>query len=317
MTQTASTLLSVAGYLLLVALGGLVGSRRAVRAQSLPWLGGAQTAVLLLIILSLGIQLGANEEVAGAVAAIGLTALLASVFSMAGSLLCVFLLRRFVLRLGRFADVSGETDRSGGGRADNRLTWYIAAAVLLGVGLGRWVLSASGSEKCSYIVTYGLDLMLFLVGLDLGLQGDAIRSLREAGIKPFLVPLGVIVGSLAFGALAALLVPFPAKETGAAAAGMGWYSLAPTILAPYSLKLSAVAFLANVLREILSILFVPVVARRIGYLESIALAGATAMDTLLPVIIKATDRRMTVYAFASGLMCSLLVPVLVPLMIGI
>ena len=41
------------------------------------------------------------------------------------------------------------------------------------------------------------------------------------------------------------------------------------------------------------------------------------MDTLLPVILKATDRRMTVYAFASGLVCSLLVPVLVPLMIDI
>lgn len=317
MGQTASTLLSVAGYLSLVGLGALVGSRGTVRAQRLSWLGSVQTAVLLVIILSLGVQLGANEEVAGAVGTIGLAALLVAGFSMAGSLLCVYLLRRFMLRLDRAADTSGDTDRPAVGRADNRLTWFITGAVILGAILGRWMLPPAISARCGHVVTYGLDLMLFLVGLDLGRQGEIIRLLRDAGFKPFFVPLGVIVGSLSFGALAALLVPFPAKETGAAAAGMGWYSLAPTILAPYSLKLSAVAFLANVLREILSILLVPIVARRIGYLESIALAGATAMDTLLPVILKATDRRMTVYAFASGLVCSLLVPVLVPLMIGI
>ena len=46
-------------------------------------------------------------------------------------------------------------------------------------------------------------------------------------------------------------------------------------------------------------------------------ACATAMDTVLPVIVRATSRRMTVYAFASGLVCSLLVPLLVPLIAGI
>lgn len=314
MTQTASTLLSVAEHLAAVALGAVLGARPAVRAKPMRWLGTLQTVVLLVIILSLGISLGANEEVTDAIGTIGAAALAVAVFAMAGSLLSVTLLRRFVLRLDRFAGVSGETDRAGDGRANNRLTWYIIAAVVLGMVLGRFVLPKPVSGLS---ITNWLIFMLFLVGLDLGRQGEMLRSLRAAGLRPLLLPLGVVAGSLAFGALAALLVPFSAKETGAAAAGMGWYSLAPTLLAPYSLKLSAVAFLANVMREILSILLIPIVARRLGYLESIALAGATAMDTVLPVIVKATDRRMTVYAFASGLVCSLLVPVLVPLMIGI
>lgn len=314
MTQAASTLLSVAEYLFAVALGAVIGARPAVRAKPMRWLGALQTVVLLVIILSLGVSLGANEEVTNAIGTIGLTALTVTVFSMAGSLLCVWLLRRFVLRLDRCAGVSGDSDRKAGGRADNRLTWYIVAAVVFGMLLGRFVLPKPVSGVS---ITNWLILMLFLVGLDLGRQGDAIRSLRAAGAKPLLVPVAVIVGSLSFGVLASFLVPFAARETAAAAAGMGWYSLAPSLLASYSLKLSAVAFLANVLREILSILLVPVVARRIGYLESIALSGATAMDTLLPVLLKATDRRMTVYAFASGLVCSLLVPVLAPLMIGL
>ena len=62
----------------------------------------------------------------------------------------------------------------------------------------------------------------------------------------------------------------------AAASGLGWYSLAPTLLAPYSLSVSAVAFLSNVMREIFSILAIPFVAKYIGYVECASLPGAAA-----------------------------------------
>ena len=39
------------------------------------------------------------------------------------------------------------------------------------------------------------------------------------------------------------------------------------------------------------------------------------MDTVLPVVVGATDERITIYSFASGVVLSLLVPVLVPLII--
>ena len=319
MGQTSQTLLNLILYLSLVALGAALGAR-ALRGKRIPWLGIAQTAVLFVIILALGIQLGANDEVARSVGVIGLAALLLAAAAMAGSLLFAHLLRRFVLKLDRFGSKSGERrDPSAeGGRADARLTWAIAGAVVLGGALGRFVLPEGVTALCGPTVSIGLYLMLFLVGLDLGRQGQSLRSMvRQAGGKALLLPAAVVLGSLSFGALTALALPFSPRETAAAAAGMGWYSLAPTILAPYSLKLSAVAFLANILRELLSILLLPVVARNIGYLEGIAIAGATAMDTLLPVILRATDRRMTVYAFSSGLVCSLLVPVLVPLVVGL
>ena len=316
MQQTGSILLNLAFYLWLVAFGAAVGAK-VLREKSSPWLSRFQTAVLFLIILALGIQLGANDEVAQSVGVIGFAALLSAVLAMTGSLLFSHLLRRFILKLDRFGAADEErTEEKDEAAADSRLTWMIAAAVMIGVILGRMVLPEQVSKRCGSVVALGLDLMLFLVGLDLGRQGDSIRTMiRAAGVRPLLLPLTVVAGSLSFGALAALVLPFRAGETAAAAAGMGWYSLAPTILAPYSLKLSAVAFLSNLLRELLSILLIPIVARRIGYLESVAIAGATAMDTLLPVIVKCTDRRITVYAFSSGLVCSLLVPVLVPLMI--
>lgn len=320
MGNTASTLLTVAGYFLLVALGAVLGSRRAVRSHPVPWLSPLQTVLLLAIILALGIQLGANEEVAASLYTIGISALVIAVSAMTGSILLLLCLRIFVLHLDRIALPVGTKQEQPSAEdppADGSLTGMITAAVILGFVLGRWLLPAEAAPLCARIVSLGLDAMLLLVGLDLGRQGETVSSIRSAGIGALLIPAAVVLGSLLFGALAGSFLPFLPRETAAAAAGMGWYSLAPTLLAPYSLKLSAVAFLANVLREILSILLIPTIARRLGYLECVSAAGATAMDTVLPVIVRATSRRMTVYAFASGLICSLLVPLLVPLLAGI
>ena len=62
---------------------------------------------------------------------------------------------------------------------------------------------------------------------------------------------------------------------------------------------------------------IPFIAKYIGRLESIAPAGATAMDTSLPIIAGATDSRTAVVSFITGVVLSLLVPVMVPLMIAL
>ncbi len=277
MGNTASTLLTILGYFLLVALGALVGSRKAVRNMTASWLSPLQTVLLLMIILALGIQLGTNEEVAASLDVIGLSALVIALSAMMGSILLLLCLRIFVLRLNRVALPRGGKQEQASAEethADGALTWQITGAVILGFALGRWLLPFWAAPVCGKVVTLGLDAMLFLVGLDLGRQGEAIASIRAAGVGALLIPAAVVCGSLLFGALAGLFLPFLPRETATAAAGMGWYSLAPTILAPYSLKLSAVAFLSNVLREILSILLIPTIARWLGYLECVASAAA-------------------------------------------
>ena len=93
--------------------------------------------------------------------------------------------------------------------------------------------------------------------------------------------------------------------------------LAPSLLSPYSLPVSAVCFLANVMREVFAILTIPLVARRIGFVESVALPGAAAMDTVLPVVIGATHERITIYSFTSGVILSLAVPLLVSAIVAL
>jgi len=50
------------------------------------------------------------------------------------------------------------------------------------------------------------------------------------------------------------------------------------------MKLGAIAFLANLFREIVTFFVLPVVAKYFGGVTSIAPGGATTMDVTLPLI---------------------------------
>ncbi len=322
MSATMGTLMNLAIYVALVAVGVLLGSRPFCQKRELPWLGKFQFLALMLLIAALGVKLGANEEVVTSLGSIGLSALFLTVMAMAGSLLCVLLVRKYLLKLDRWGRhhedrEEGEEKRGPAQKVDHSSTFFIVGAVVLGMAAGRFLLPPQASEACGTIIDFGLYLLLFLVGVDMGKQGGVWDSIRQAGFGVLLIPVAVVAGTFAGAVLAGLFLPMGIKDSMAASAGLGWYSLAPTLLEKYSLSVSAVSFLSNVMREIFSILLVPVIARRIGYVEAVAPCGATAMDTLLPMVVSSTSERITVYSFVSGVVLSLAVPVLVSAVVAL
>lgn len=83
-------------YIGMLALGILVGSRRSVRSRTLPWLGRLQFVALIVLIAILGVEIGADDKVISSLGEIGLSALVITVFALAGSLLAVALVRRLL-----------------------------------------------------------------------------------------------------------------------------------------------------------------------------------------------------------------------------
>lgn len=197
------------------------------------------------------------------------------------------------------------------------MTKWIIGAVLGGILAGCFLVPEALAAHCGTVITVGLCLILFLVGVDMGKQGNVWQDIKAAGLKVLLIPVAVAVGTVSFAAIGSLFLPLTIRETMAASAGLGWYSLAPMLLSSYSATLSAVAFLSNVMREVASILLIPVVAKRLGFIECVALPGAAAMDTVLPVVVSATHERITIYSFVSGVILSFAVPVLVPLIMNL
>lgn len=197
------------------------------------------------------------------------------------------------------------------------MTVAILAAVLVGIVAGHWVIPPELTAYCGDLITAGLCLILFLVGIDMGKQGNVLQSIREAGFRVLLIPCAVVLGTLTGGLIAGLILPLSIKDAIVVSAGFGWYSLAPMLIADYSTSLSAVAFLANVMREIGSIILIPMVAKRIGFIECAGLPGAAAMDTVLPVVVESTHQRITVYSFVSGMVITILMPILVPILLAV
>jgi uncharacterized membrane protein YbjE (DUF340 family) len=194
----------------------------------------------------------------------------------------------------------------------------VALAVLGGVLAGWALLPPSLADALDTLVTATLAALVFLVGVDLGASRDSWRQAAALGPRLLLVPAAVAVGSLAGAALAGFILAMPVKEAVAVGAGFGWYSLSGVLIAGiHSVELGALAFLANVAREIMAFLLIPLLAAALGHLAAIAPGGATTMDSTLPLITRVTDARTALVAFISGLVLTAAVPLLIPFILSL
>lgn len=160
-------------------------------------------------------------------------------------------------------------------------------------------------------------LLLFFVGIDIGINRSVFKKVQKIGFKILLIPSMMIVGSVSGAIFAGFLLGLPYNEAGAIGAGLGWYTLSSILLSNYSNELATLAFISNVVREIIGFMIIPIVATKIGFFEAIAPAGAAAMDTGLPIISRATNSETTILAFISGAICTISVPIIVPLILNL
>ncbi|WP_430810936.1 MULTISPECIES: lysine exporter LysO family protein [unclassified Carboxylicivirga] len=176
----------------------------------------------------------------------------------------------------------------------------------------QWLLSDD-------LTTYALFILMFLVGISIGSDRNAFYILRKLNVKVVLVPLSVIVGSLVGASVVSfMLSDVNVKEAMAVGAGFGYYSLSSIFIGQlHSQELGVVALLSNIFREIITLLAVPILVKYFGKLAGIATGGATAMDTTLPVIVKFTGKEYGIVAIFSGIVLTILVPVLVTLILEV
>ncbi len=193
------------------------------------------------------------------------------------------------------------------------MSLMILAVLALGIGAG-YILPEGLSASIDSASSYLLLILLFSVGIDMGLNRDVFQRIRELGLRILPIPLGIVLGSLCGGAITALLVRLPLREGLAISSGLGWYSLSGILLTEAGNPVGGtISFLANVFREMLTFVVVPFIASRLNFYAAIAPAGATSMDTTLGIISKHTNGTVAVLAFVNGVVCTLVVPILVPL----
>lgn len=163
------------------------------------------------------------------------------------------------------------------------------------------------------VSSYVLYVLMFIVGVGIGGDKQALNALRNINFKIVLVPLTVVIGSLGATAIFAFFVSdLSVKEAMAVGAGFGYYSLSSIIIGEmHSSTLGTIALVANVIREVITLLFAPALVWAFGKLAPVVSGGATAMDSTLPIIIKVSGNEYGLMAIFSGVVLTVMVPFLV------
>ena len=164
-----------------------------------------------------------------------------------------------------------------------------------------------------------LSVMVVLVGLGLGAGDNLHYMLRTFNWRMLLLPLCTIVGTLLFSALGVLVLRgFSLTDCLAVGSGFGYYSLSSIFITEYKgAELGTIALLANISREILTLLAAPLLVRWFGNLASISAGGATTMDTTLPIITRTAGQQFVVVSIFHGFVVDFSVPFLVTLFCSI
>ena len=156
-------------------------------------------------------------------------------------------------------------------------------------------------------------LMIGIIGADLA----QIRLSRQWGSPAMLALPGlVVVGSMLGGALVAWLADVPLKAGLALSSGYGWFSLSSVMVAEALGKAyGTMALSIDLLRELLAFVILYALGRW-WPLVGLAAAGATAMDSSLPIIKQVCSPSVIPMAMVSGFLLTLLAPFMMSLFLA-
>lgn len=162
---------------------------------------------------------------------------------------------------------------------------------------------------------YALYLLMFLVGIGIGSDSNVWSILKKMNLKILIVPFIVVIGTSAGTYICSLfLKDIGTLDSIAIGSGFGYYSLSSIIISKVRNEtLGVTALLANISREIFTLLATPLLVKYFGKLAPIASGGATSMDTTLPVIAKYSGKEYAVISVFSGVVLTILVPFIITL----
>ena len=155
--------------------------------------------------------------------------------------------------------------------------------------------------------------LLFCVGITVGNNTTLLKTFKNLDRRLMLLPLMTIVGTLTATAIAAVGLPHRSlTDCLAVGSGFGYYSLSSIFITQYrGPELGTIALLANIIREVFTLLGAPLLVRYFGSLSPISCGGATTMDTTLPIITRTSGQDFVLLSLFHGFLVDFSVPFLV------
>lgn len=136
------------------------------------------------------------------------------------------------------------------------------------------------------MVEFFLSLLMIWIGIDLGLMDNLKSKLKQ--LSPIFIWFTILnIGvSLLSGLMVAYFIGIPIIQGLALNSGLGWYSFTSSYLSQFNPSLGALAFIANVLRELIPILILPLLPQSFPLYVAMGIPGSPSMDTNLPLLVQ-------------------------------
>lgn len=270
----------------------------------------ATNICLYVLLVIMGVSVGQVEGIFQKLTVVGLNALLVAIATSLGTAAMLGL-----LLLQRGGGVHHNRKEDDDSRLNRLLNYAKDPVQLLGlVGLGFLLSYFNFAPEFNYDALIGmlLYLLIFLIGVKLSRGSFRIVDIlfdRRGLVIATLTVIGTYLGLLVL----AWFMDMPATSMLVLGSGFGWYTLSGIMLTQLGDPLlGSTAFFADVFREILALLLIPILGRSGRTQIAIGVCGATCMDVTLPVIERHCAQDQVSTAFASGAIITFIVPFLIP-----
>ena len=291
------------------------------------WHGRIVTWLIWLLLFLLGIEVGSNEMIVRSLPTLGVEALLLSSAATLGCCVLAWMLWRVSKNNTVQENAKKETSAEKEGNPAEKeglqgsslirgLKVMKGSLIVVGFfvigllgGIEKMVPSWLLDGDVSFVALCGL---LLFVGLGIGLNPEMKKEVRSLSPRMALLPVVTIIGSWLGALLIWTVLHRTLSDCMAINSGFAYYSLSSIFITEYrGAELGTIALLANIIREMLTLLGAPLMARWFGPLAPISVGGATTMDTTLPILSQTLGQRYIALSIYHGFVVDFTVPFLV------
>lgn len=303
------------------------GARISLTDVAARWQGRIVTWLIWLLLFLLGIEVGSNEMIVRSLPTLGVEALLLSSAATLGCCVLAWMLWRVSKNNTVQENAKNETsaDKEGNPAEKEGLqgsslirglkvmkgSLIVVGFFVIGLlgGIEKMVPSWLLDGAVSFVALCGL---LLFVGLGIGLNPEMKKEVRSLSPRMALLPVVTIIGSWLGALLIWTVLHRTLSDCMAINSGFAYYSLSSIFITEYrGAELGTIALLANIIREMLTLLGAPLMARWFGPLAPISAGGATTMDTTLPILSQTVGQCYIALCIYHGFVVDFTVPFLV------
>lgn len=291
------------------------------------WQGRIVTWLIWLLLFLLGIEVGSNVMIVRSLPTLGVEALLLSSAATLSCCVLAWILWRVLKNNTMQENAKKETSAEKEGNPAEKeglqgsslirgLKVMKGSLIVVGFfvigllgGIEKMVPSWLLDGDVSFVALCGL---LLFVGLGIGLNPEMKKEVRSLSPRMALLPVVTIIGSWLGALLIWTVLHRTLSDCMAINSGFAYYSLSSIFITEYrGAELGTIALLANIIREMLTLLGAPLMARWFGPLAPISVGGATTMDTTLPILSQTLGQRYIALSIYHGFVVDFTVPFLV------